>query len=103
MGRKLNLKAVNHSLKEGFQPTVQEVTEDNMYDIMKQNHEFQKEHREEIRDMQKQQEQEKASAMRMEVEQYKQQRIADRENFKNAPLKAEGERAPTVNDGLSVE
>lgn len=43
--------------------------------------------------------------MRMEAEQYKQQRIADREAFKNTPLatKSGGETSTLATDGLSID
>jgi len=55
--------------------------------------------------LQKEQEKEKIEAIRVDVDQVREQRIADREAFKNTPLpaKSEDDRITTVNEGLSVD
>ncbi len=42
MTKKLGLKQTNTKLVEGKEVNIQEINEDNMYAVMKENHEFQK-------------------------------------------------------------
>ena len=50
--KKLGLNDKNQTIKEGKEVVYVDVDDNNMYDVMRENHEFQKAHRDEIHELQ---------------------------------------------------
>ena len=70
LGKKLNLHEKNHTLEEGKQVVYVDVNDDNMHQIMRENLEFKKEHRDEIRQEEKNYEHQKEMKSRAEKEKF---------------------------------